>query len=291
MTRVLVLGDVNMDVVAVLAAAIQPGTDTPAAIRCTAGGAGANVASWLASLGVDVTLIGRVGDDDAGRRCIGELNAVRTVLSIDPDAPTGSVVVLVDPTGERSMLCDRGANLRLTPGDLPAELFQAGAHLHLSGYTLLHERPRPAALRALTLARVAGMTISVDPASTAPLAAYGPDRFRAETTGADLLLPNLAEARLLSGVQDPAGAAWALASGYGAVVVSCGADGAVWAAGEETGRAAAEPLEVVDTTGAGDAFTAGLLAAWLDSTPLSECVWRATRTAARAVTGIGAGPG
>lgn len=292
MTAVVVLGDVGVDVLTVMHSELRPGTDTTATVRSTGGGAGANVACWLASLGVEVTLMAAVGDDAAGQLCRDELTSsgVGTALAVYPDAATGCVVVLVDPAGERSMLCDRGANLVLSPADLPEALFRPGAHLHLSGYTLLHDGPRAAGLRALQLARAAGMTISVDPASTAPLAAYGPDGFLADTAGADLLLPNLAEAQLLSGEGEPAAAALALAQRYGAVVVTCGADGAVWAGGGAAGQQQAEPGGVRDTTGAGDAFTAGLLAAWLTSAPLPECASAGSQVAARAITVLGARP-
>ncbi len=292
MTVVVVLGDAGVDVLTVMHSDLQPGTDTTATVRSTGGGAGANVACWLASLGVEVTLMAAVGDDAAGQLCRNELTSsgVRTALAVYPDAATGCVVVLVDPTGERSMLSDRGANLVLSPADLPEALFRPGAHLHLSGYTLLHDGPRAAGLRALQLARAVGMTISVDPASTAPLAAYGPDRFIADTAGADLLLPNLAEAQLLSGQADSAAATLALAQRYGAVVVTCGADGAVWASGGVIGAQPADPVGVVDTTGAGDAFTAGFLAAWLRGDQLAQCTMAGSGAAARAITMLGARP-
>jgi ribokinase len=136
-------------------------------------------------------------------------------------------------------------------------------HLHMSGYTLLDDGPRPAGLAALAAARAAGCTVSVDPASTGPLAAAGVERWLADTDGATLLLPNADEARLLTGCADPADAARALAGRYPAVAVSLGADGAVWATGSMLLHRPARPARVVDTTGAGDAFTAGLLAAWL----------------------------
>jgi sugar/nucleoside kinase (ribokinase family) len=176
-------------------------------------------------------------------------------------AATGTVVSLVEPDGERSMLADRGANLALRPGDVPVP--PSGGHLHLSGYTLLDDGPRPAGLAALSAARAAGCTVSVDPASTGPLVAAGVDRWLADTDGATLLLPNADEARLLTGCADPVDAARTLAGRYPVVAVSLGADGALWAAGTMLVHRPARSAPVVDTTGAGDAFTAGLLGAWL----------------------------
>jgi ribokinase len=259
---VVVVGDVCTDVVAVLAGEPAPGSDRAATITTRGGGGGANVAAHLAALGTPVVLAGCVGDDLAGTGlCIalaegGVTLAVRTV----PGTPTGTVVCLVEPGGERSMLTDRGANQALQPDDVPVPPTEG--HLHLSGYTLLDDRSRPAGLAALAAARGAGCTVSVDPASTGPLRASGVDRWLAETAAATLLLPNADEARLLTGCADPVAAARALAGRHPVVVVSLGADGALWASGDALVHRPAHPTDVVDTTGAGDAFTAGVLSVW-----------------------------
>ncbi|HEY0639274.1 MAG TPA: PfkB family carbohydrate kinase, partial [Pseudonocardiaceae bacterium] len=174
MRSVVVVGDVCVDVVVRPVSTPFPGSDTEAAIRVVGGGAGANVAAWLGTLGVPVTLAGRVGDDAAGRQQAAELagHGVRCALAVDPAEPTGAIVALV-ADGDRTMLADRGANLALSTVDIPDPLPRNG-HLHLSGYTLLHERPRRAAIAALAAARAAGLTVSVDPASEAPLRAAGP---------------------------------------------------------------------------------------------------------------------
>jgi sugar/nucleoside kinase (ribokinase family) len=209
-----------------------------------------------------VVLAGCVGDDLPGQALCRELAdggvtlAVRTV----PGTPTGTIISLVEPGGERSMLADRGANLALEPGDVPVP--GAGGHLHLSGYTLLDEGPRAAGLAALAAAREAGATVSVDPASTGPLTGYGVDRWLADTAAATLLLPNADEARLLTGCSDVTDAARTLAKLHPVVVVSLGADGALWATGDSVLHRPAHPADVVDTTGAGDAFTAGVLSVW-----------------------------
>jgi sugar/nucleoside kinase (ribokinase family) len=250
-------------VVVVLAGDPAPGSDRPATISTRGGGAAANVAAHLARLGTPVVLAGCVGDDPPGTGLAAELTAagVRLALRTVPGVPTGTVVSLVEPGGQRSFLADRGANLELAPGDvLPPG---PGGHLYVSGYTLLHPRPRVAGLQVLRDALTAGCTVSVDPASAGPLALYGADRWLADTDGATLLLPNAAEARLLTGCGDPSDAARALASRYPIVTVKLGADGALWASGDVLVHRPARPTTVVDTTGAGDAFAAGLLAAWL----------------------------
>ena len=260
---VVVVGDVNTDVVVVLAGEPATGSDRPATIRSRGGGAGANVAVHLARLGVDVLLAGCTGDDPAADGLRAELAAagVRTALRTVAGAATGTIVSLVEPGGQRSMLADRGANLALQPADVPR--LPTGGHLHLSGYTLLDPGPRAAGLAALAAAVGAGCTVSVDPSSAGPLRRHGVRRWLEDTAAATLLLPNAEEARLLTGCADPVDAARALAERHPVVAVTLGAEGAVWASGSTLVSRPAHPTDVVDTTGAGDAFAAGLLAAWL----------------------------
>ena len=102
------------------------------------------------------------------------------------------------------MLPDTGANATLDASDLPEEVFRPSAHLHLSGYPLLHPESRDAAFAAMGMAREIGMTISVDPSSVALLEGVGPGNFLDWTVGVDLLLANADEARVLSGQTRPA---------------------------------------------------------------------------------------
>ena len=247
----------------VLAGSPAHGSDRPASISTRGGGAAANVAAHLARLGTTVELAGCVGDDPPAAGLAAELAAagVRLRLRTVPGVPTGTIVSLVEPDGQRSFLADRGANLELAAADIPRP--RAGGHLYLSGYTLLDPRPRAAGLQALRDALAAGCTVSIDPASTGPLAAYGADRWLADTAGATLLLPNASEARLLTGCDDPEDAARALADRYPVVAVKLGPDGALWASGDVLVHRPAQPTTVLDTTGAGDAFAAGLLSVWL----------------------------
>jgi sugar/nucleoside kinase (ribokinase family) len=266
---VVVLGDVNTDVVVVLRGEPAPGSDRPASITSRGGGAGGNVAAHLAQLGTRVRLVGCVGDDPAGAGLAAELSAVgvRLALRTVPGWATGTVVSLVETDGSRSMLTDRGANLELAPADVVVP--SRGGHLHLSGYTLLDPRPRTAGLVAIGAARAAGCTVSVDPASTEPLRHYGVERFLADTEAATLLLPNTAEARLLTGCADVEEAGRTLAGRYPVVVVKLGPDGALWVTRDAMVHRPAQPATVVDTTGAGDAFAAGLLSVWLAAPAVS----------------------
>jgi sugar/nucleoside kinase (ribokinase family) len=290
--RVVVVGDLMVDVLAAMSGPLARGSDTPSRVRTTGGGSAANVSAWLASAGVAATLVARVGEDVLGREAVAALAAggVDVRAAVDPDRPTGTCLVLVEPGGERSMLPDAGANGGLSPDDLPSDCFRPGGHLHLSGYALLHEGSRPAALAALERARAARMRVSVDPSSTALLRAVGPDRFLWWTEGADLLLANAEEAEALTGLADPQAAAEALGTTYAEVVLKRGSRGAIWRGGFITASAPAEVVDVVDTTGAGDAFAAGFLTSWLLHPEPESALAAGARLAARAVARPGGRP-
>ncbi len=286
---VVVIGDLMTDVVAWPSGPIAHASDTPSQITTHPGGGGANVAARLAALGVPAMLVSRAGNDLAGRVAVEDLRAagVETRVAIDPVRATGTVVVIVEPTGERTMLPDRGANAALSPADLPVDELRAATHLHLSGYTLLDPGSRAAGLVALEHAREAGLSVSVDPASAAPLAAAG--AFLDWVASADVLLPNLEEAVVLTGAREPEAAAWALARGGRDVVITLGAGGALWSDGEQVVRAAAaEAPAPVDSTGAGDAFTAGWLAARLGGAEPAEALAEANALAASTLRRAGA---
>lgn len=290
--HVVVIGDLVTDVMVRLAEPPAPGSDAEAEVRFGGGGSAANVACWLATTGVEVVLVGRIGADAAGEARRSELRdaGVACRLAVDVARPTGAIVVLVDDTGERTMLTDRGANRALATTDLPVDLIERAAWLHLSGYPLLEETSRPAALDALARARAAGVRTSVDPSSRNPLAAVGPERFRGWTEGVDVLLPNLAEAQLLAGHDEPETAVRALATAYDEVVVTLGAQGCLWSDGRETLALPAGDARVVDTTGAGDAFAAGYIAASVMSgDPKTRCR-RGVELAAQAVARVGGRP-
>ena len=255
-----VLGDVMVDVVARVAGPLARGSDTPARVSVSGGGSAANVAAWAAALGTRVSLVCRVGDDDRGRAAVAELRGVDVKATFDPERPTGTCVVLVEPGGERTMLPDPGAN------DAPLPEIPLGDHLHVVGYALLRDGPRASALAAIERARGAGMTVSVDPSSWALI-----------RTGAipdvDLLLPNEREAAVLGDGRE--------------MVVKLGARGARW--GDVSVPAA--PVEVVDTTGAGDAFAAGFLCARLAGADPRSSLEAGCAAAARVVAQVGARPG
>ena len=231
---------------------ISPGSDTPAAIRSRPGGAAANQAAWMAYLGAAVTFAGRVGAGDADhhRRELTRVG-VRTHLAVDPEADTGSIVIMVAPDGERTMFTDRAANTRLRQDDLPASLLDDADVLHLTGYTFCEPPLLEVALWLLDQARARDLAITVDPGSAAFLARMEPGAFLSWTEGAAVCFPNRDEAAVLVGEADPITMVTRLTRHYGLVALKLGGAGCLLAVpGEDPVHVTAVAVrEVRDTTG------------------------------------------
>jgi sugar/nucleoside kinase (ribokinase family) len=289
---VVVVGDVINDVIVRPNGPVAVGTDTPSQVEPSPGGSGANQAAWLAALRTRVRFAGRVGATDAAyHRAALEQCGVEAWLTADPKAATGTIVVLVSLDGERSMFTDRGANRSLQQADLPARLLDDASLLHVSGYQLFEPGARSAVLRLWATAREAGIPTSVDPASVAGLREVGSASFLEWTSGAQFVFPNLDEGRLLTGCEEPDAIVAVLCEAYPVVALKLGAAGALVASAD--GRrfpVAAQPTDVVDSTGAGDAFCAGFLASWVCGDDLGECAFHAVEAAAKAASLVGARP-
>lgn len=292
MTRILVVGDVVDDVLVRPRGATAYATDTDAEIDRQPGGSAANVAAWLGQVGADVAFVGRAGGADAARHSAALRSyKVDAHVAADPTLRTGAIVLLVDPAGERTMYVDRGANAGLRPDDVPARHWDGLGWLHLSGYSFFDPAVRPVAQALMRRAQDAGVPVSVDPSSAGFLRAVGADAFLSWVQGAALLVPNLDEARILTGAHEPETAAHTLLAHVSEVVVTCGADGAVRCAGGDAPvRQPATRVDVVDTTGAGDAFCAGLLAARGAGRGVRRQLAAAAELASRCIVRLGARP-
>jgi sugar/nucleoside kinase (ribokinase family) len=263
----LAVGDLMIDV-RVQTGALARGGDVHGRVLVQPGGSAANAAVWGAWAGARTGLYGRIGDDVGGRVLREALveRGVEPHLAVDAEAATGTMLV-VHEAGERSMVADRGANARLLPEDLP-EALRAGAVL-VSGYLLLQEDSRPAALAALLRAEAG--SVAVDPASWPLVEAFGAERFLRETEPANAILANELEARALTGREGEA-AARALAERYAIAVVKLGARGALVCAGGEVLEEPADPVAEIDPTGAGDAFDGVFLASLARGAGLREAL-------------------
>ena len=291
MTRILVVGDVVDDIVVRPLGSVNAASDTDAEIRRTAGGSAANVAAWLGHLGADARFVGRAGVEGAARhRAALTAYGVDARVTPDPDAETATIVLNLDPLGERTMFVDRAANARLSPADLPTAALDGVGWLHLTGYSFFDDAVRPAVLDLLARARAAGCGVSVDPSSAGFLERCGADAFLGWVADVDLLLPNLLEGRFLTGLQEPDAIVSALAERFPAVVLTLGAAGAVLADAGGTSRVTAAPADVLDTTGAGDAFAAGFLSVWTTEPDASAALAAGAGAAARAISVLGARP-
>jgi sugar/nucleoside kinase (ribokinase family) len=163
--------------------------------------------------------------------------------------------------------------------------------VHLSGYLFFADTSRRLALAVLDSARKQGIPVSVDPASAGFLKALGTDRFLAAVEGVETLLPNADEARLLTGLAEPADAAAELSRRVPAVVVTLGSEGAVVAeAGTVTARVPPVPAKAMDSTGAGDAFTGAFLAARLAGADPGAAAAEGCRAGACSVAVLGGRP-
>jgi ribokinase len=286
--RVICVGDVMIDVLAQLPGELAVGSDTPATISLLGGGSAANTAAWVVAAGGSATFVGRVGDDILGRKAVDELagGGVDLAVTVDPSLPTGTCIVLVDPSGERTMVPSAGANA--VGGSAPPLV--ASDHVHVSGYALFHPVSGSTAVAGLAAAHDAGCSLSADAASAAPLRAFGPEAFLAALPASTLLFANDDEAAVLSGTRDVDAAAQALGRRNGEAIVKCGVAGAVWSDGTHVVRVAPEQLVAVDSTGAGDAFAAGVLVARQSGADVTEALRAGNALAGRAIAQRGARP-
>jgi sugar/nucleoside kinase (ribokinase family) len=291
MNRLLVVGDVVDDVIVRPRGATSVASDTEAQIERHPGGSGANVAAWAGSAGADVCFVGRTGAADV-RRHADSLAAcgVDARIVAAPARHTAALVALVDAAGERTMYVDRGANALLSAVDVDDAWDEGIGWLHLTGYSFFCSESRPAALDLLERAQRCGVPVSVDPSSAGFLERSG-RAFLDWVAGAELLLPNLDEALVLTGAADPLVAAQALLAYVPEVIVTCGVDGAMRVGRDgDTIRQPAIPVQVLDSTGAGDAFCAGTLAARSQGRDVHEQLRRGAELAAACVTRLGARP-
>ncbi|MDB5473272.1 MAG: sugar kinase [Devosia sp.] len=290
--RVLVVGDVMTDVIVVPEGPIVKGSDRRATVRSRPGGSGANQAVWLGAMGADVVFAARVGvADKAMYENYFRGHGVVPILGGDREQPSGVLVTIVDPDGERSFLTDRGANLNLSPDDLPADLLDDIGMVMVSGYSFFAPGPRAAVQGLFAAARARGIAVAIDPASVGFLVEVGPEQFLDWTKGATAIFANESEAEALTGLVSFEAQMRLLGEHYDTVLIKRGRNGA--ALGGKDGirhELSAPAVSVVDSTGAGDAFAAGFIAASLGGDDERTALAKGIEAGAKAVQSIGGQP-
>ncbi len=288
--RVVVFGDVIDDVIATPRGVIRSDTDTPAMIEHRGGGSAANTATWLATLGLPVDFVGRVGVLDLERhtRVLREAG-VRAMLAGDHILPTGTIVIIVDGD-QRSMLTERGANAALDPDSVSDAILDGASALHFTGYSLFGKAETTGFTRLIKRARARGVHVSVDAGSAGFLADFGPKRFLSAIAGVDLLFPSLDEGKALTELDEPGAIANKLAKKFPLVALTLGTGGVIISGGGQQEHFQVVPTKTVDPTGAGDAFCAGFLGEWIRSHDRRASAEAGALLAARAVGVVGGRP-
>jgi ribokinase len=285
---VFVMGSINQDFVLKVERRPEPGeTVTNAELSTHNGGKGANQASAAALLGASVAFLGRVGDDEFGEplvRALQEKGIDTSLVERVPDASTGAAFITVTPDGENAITVAPGANRSLTPEHVDAASDAIGDARVL---VVQMEIPVQTVLRAVEVAAEKGARALVNLAPTFEVP-------RELLEKLDPLVVNEHEAAFLLGnkVEGVEGALSAapelLSSGPRSAVITVGEAGAVLAVGESVEHLPAPEVEVVDTTGAGDAFVGALATQLARGASLREAVAYAVRAGAAAVTKEGA---
>ncbi len=290
--KIFLLGDLNVDVILPIEEYPPPGGDARSeGMVIESGGSAANAAVVLARLGRSPGLLAQVGDDRWGELATEALRGAGVSTSHvqrSPQGQTGLMFVPVTPDGQRTLFGRRGANRGLHIDGLPeAELTRAEG-LHLSGYAFIEAQPREASFRALELLAQGDGIASLDTAYEPPFAVAEP--LRRALPRLTLLILGENEAEVLSGRTGRDSVSWLLEQGVGTVALKLGARGAQIHQPGSTWELPAFPVKTVDTTGAGDAFSGGLLHGFLAglSPPAAGLIGAACGAAATTVWGAGA---
>lgn len=274
-----VIGDLVEDVIVrPVAAPPRPDTDNPASIERRRGGSAANVAAAAAAIGARVRFIGRVGDDACGDAVTAELAGGGVDVRVQRGGRTGTIVVVVEPGGVRTMFPDRGAAAELGPID--PGWAEGVTWLHVPAYTWCTPGMGEVTRAFCTSAQESGARLSIDVSSVATITAFGPARFtdQLQRLRPDVVLATRAEAALLT---SPVPGLLVVKDGPRAVTLRSPGGG--------TEEVPVVPVaEVVDPTGAGDAFAAAFVVATMTGAAPSDAARAGSTLASRVLARVGA---
>jgi len=264
-------------------------------IRMTVAGTAAGTAIDMARLGLNITTMGVIGNDELGRWLELKMRTegVDTVgLSVDPEKPTSATMLPIRPNGERPALHVKGANTSLSLDHIDWDLIDAADYVHVGGTCLLDKFDGEPTAEVLRRAQAGGAITSLDMLGM-PDADFD-KLFGPVLPYLDWFLPNEDDARMVSGKQDLDEAiAWLNESGVGGTVVTVGADGA-WYVPKDGGdeiRVPAYDIDVVDTTGCGDAFSAGFIAGLVEGNDVEGAMELGVASGSMVATGLGSDAG
>lgn len=263
-------------------------------IKFTVAGTAAAPSVNLAKLGVDVATVGRVGDDSIGefiRTTMQGYGVDTTHLAVDAELQTSSSLLLIRPDGSRPALHVIGANAALSEDDVPWDAVAEASVFHLGGAFILPGVDGPPMARILRRAKELGCTTTVD-----FLMSPRPDAQELIAPALpyiDYLMPNIEEAGWLVGTEDRREIiGWLHAHGVGCSVLTMGGDGvSIAVRGEEEVVMPAYAIDVVDTTGCGDAFTSGFISGLLEGLELDAAAERGLACGSLVATGLGSDAG
>ena len=283
--KIVVVGSYNQDITLKLAHLPAPGETCLSLGRLDApGGKGSNQAVQAARCGAPTTMIAAIGADGAGDAALAmwaRVGVATAGVVRLTDTGTGMASILIDAAGENIIVVDSGANACLSPAHVDA----AAAHIRDAGLVIAQlETPPDATRRAFEIARAAGVTTLLN-------AAPAPESIDAELLAlTDILAVNEGEGRALSGHDLPAAIGEALLAKVGrAVVITLGPAGAmVFEHSRPPLKGAAPKVEVVDTTGAGDAFIGAFAARWVETGDMGEALAWGLAGGGLACTAVGA---
>ena len=278
------IGDLIEDVVVWLNGELNIGSDTDSIIVRTRGGSAANVAMFGALTGTPSRFIGQVGNDNLGEQLCASLRGSGVDVCTEARGRTGSIVVVVQPNGERTFLTDRGVASDLSVFD--AQHLAGVSIVHVPTYSLAHDPLATTAIQYIRAARASGALISIDASSTSVLRDYGISRYSEliASIAPDVFLCNNDEAALLNiDSARPMPGVELTVIKRGALPVT-----AITAAGVVTEVAIPPVAKIVDTTGAGDAFAAGFLPVYATSRNIKDSITNGNLIAARVLRSPGA---